>query len=128
MTLKAKILTSLSAVALIGGAVITTAAIGISTPAAAQSQSAKSVVDTAKARGTIGETPAGYLAVVGGETAAERNAMNEINIRRKALYTRKARQENLQIEVIAAVFGEKQILKAAPGQKVMSASGGWETK
>ena len=36
MTLKAKILTSLSAFALIGGAVITTTAIGISTPAAAQ--------------------------------------------------------------------------------------------
>ena len=128
MTLKAKILTSLSAFALIGGAVITTTAIGISTPAAAQSQSAKSVVDAAKARGTIGETPAGYLAVVSGETAAERNAMNEINIRRKALYTRKARQENLQVEVIAAVFGEKQILKATPGQKVVNASGGWETK
>ena len=63
-----------------------------------------------------------------GETAAERNAMNESNIRRKALYTRKALQENLQVEVIAAVFGEKQILKATPGQKVMNASGGWETK
>jgi len=86
--------------------------LGTSESALAQSQSAKVIVDTAKERGTIGETPAGYLAIVGGETAAERNAMNEINIKRKALYTRKARAENLQVEVVAAIFGEKQILKA----------------
>ena len=109
MTLKTKILTGLSAVALLAGGVVTVTTLGASEPAYAQTQSAKSVVDAAKARGTIGETPAGYLAVVGGETAAERNAMNEINIGRKALYTRKARDENLQVEVVAAIFGEKQI-------------------
>lgn len=128
MTFKTKILTSLSALALIGGGVVAITAIGVSQPAAAQTQSAKSVVDSAKNRGTIGETPAGYLAIVGGETAAERNAMNEINIGRKALYTRKARKENLQVEVVAAVFGEKQILKATRGQKVMAANGTWKTK
>jgi len=128
MTLKAKILTSLSALALVGAGVVTVTVLGTAQPAIAQTQSAKSVVDAAKARGTIGETPAGYLAVVGGETAAERNAMNEINIGRKALYTRKARKENLQVEVVAAVFGEKQILKAASGQKVMNSNGTWRTK
>ena len=87
MTLKTKILTGLSAVALLAGGVVTVTTLGASEPAYAQTQSAKSIVDAAKARGTIGETPAGYLAVVGGETAAERNAMNEINIGRKALYT-----------------------------------------
>lgn len=128
MTLKTKILTSLSALALLSGGFIAVTALSLSEPAVAQTQSAKSVVDAAKARGTIGETPAGYLAVVGGETAAERNAMNEINIGRKALYTRKARDENLQVEVVAAVFGEKQIVKAAPGQKVMNSNGTWRTK
>ena len=128
MTLKTKILTGLSAVALLAGGVVTVTTLGASEPAYAQTQSAKSVVDAAKARGTIGETPAGYLAVVGGETAAERNAMNEINIGRKALYTRKARDENLQVEVVAAIFGEKQILKAPRGQKVMGANGAWQTK
>lgn len=128
MTLKTKILTSLSALAIIGGGLITVTTLGVSEPATAQTVSAKSVVDAAKARGTIGETPAGYLAVVGGETAAERNAMNEINIGRKALYTRKARDENLQIEVVAAVFGEKQIAKARPGHKIMTARGTWQTK
>lgn len=128
MTLKTKILTSFSALALLGTGVITVTTLGVSEPAIAQTQSAKAIVDAAKARGTIGETPAGYLAIVGGETAAERNAMNEINIGRKAVYTRKARAENLQVEVVAAIFGEKQILKAAPGHKVMSANGSWQTK
>jgi len=128
MTLKTKVLTSLSALALLGGGFIAVTTLGISQPAIAQTQSAKSVVDAAKDRGTIGETPAGYLAIVGGETAAERNAMNEINIGRKALYTRKARDENLQVEVVAAIFGEKQILKAAPGQKVMNPNGSWRKK
>jgi len=128
MTLKTKILTSLSAVALLTGGLTTVILLGTSESALAQSQSAKVIVDTAKERGTIGETPAGYLAIVGGETAAERNAMNEINIKRKALYTRKARAENLQVEVVAAIFGEKQILKARSGHKVMSAGGSWQTK
>jgi len=128
MTLKTKILTGLSAVALVAGGVVAVTTLGASEPAFAQTQSAKSIVDAAKARGTIGETPAGYLAVVGGETAAERNAMNEINIGRKALYTRKARDENLQVEVVAAIFGEKQIVKASRGQKVMGANGAWQTK
>jgi len=128
MTLKTKILTSLSAVALLTGGLTTVILLGTSESALAQSQSAKVIVDTAKERGTIGETPAGYLAIVGGETAAERNAMNEINIKRKALYTRKARAENLQVEVVAAIFGEKQILKARSGHKVMSTGGSWQTK
>lgn len=128
MTLKTKFLTSLTALAVISGGTIALTTLGMSSTAAAQSQSAKSVVDAAKARGTIGETPAGYLAVVGGETAAERNAMNEINIRRKALYISKARKENVQVEMVAAIFGEKQILKAPRGQKVMSANGSWQTK
>jgi len=128
MTLKTKILTGLSAFALIAGGLTTVTLLGASEPAMAQTQSAKTIVDAAKARGTVGETPAGYLAVVGGETAAERNAMNEINIKRKALYTRKARAENLQVEVVAAIFGEKQIAKAASGHKIMSAGGSWQTK
>ena len=128
MTLKTKILTGLSAVALLAGGVVTVTTLGASEPAYAQTQSAKSVVDAAKARGTIGETPTGYLAVVGGETAAEHNAMNEINIGRKNEYTRLARATNTQVDVVAAVTGEKLIQKAPRGHKVMGANGAWQTK
>jgi len=129
MTLKNKILSAFSALALIAGGTVAFTTLS-STPAVAQSQSAKSVVDSAKAKGVIGETIAGYLAETGSGSisAAERAAMNEINIGRKSIYTRKARAENLQVEVVAAVFGEKQIAKAKSGEKVMDSSGSWRTK
>lgn len=129
MTLKKTVFTAISAVALLAGGTMAIATLG-GTDATAQAQSAKSIVDSAKSKGVIGETVAGYLAETGSGsvTAAQRAAMNEINIGRKSIYTRKARAENLQVEVVAAVFGEKQLAKAARGEKIMDASGTWRTK
>ena len=129
MTLRNKIFTALAAVSLLAGGTFAAATFGAS-DATAQAQSAKAVVDVAIKKGTIGETVAGYLAETGSGSlsAAERAAMNEVNIGRKSIYTKKARAENLQVEVVAAVFGEKQIAKAAPGSKIMDASGSWRTK
>ncbi len=129
MTLKKTIFAAISAVALLAGGTVAIASLG-ATSAAAQAQSAKSIVDAAINKGTIGETVAGYLAETGAGSlsSAERAAMNEINIGRKSIYTKKARAENLQVEVVAAVFGEKQIAKAKAGDKVMDSSGVWRTK
>ena len=129
MTLKKTVFTAISAVALLAGGTMVVASFG-GTAATAQAQSAKSIITSAKAKGTIGETIAGYLAETGSGSvsAAERAAMNEINIGRKSIYTKKARAENLQVEVVAAVFGEKQLAKANPGEKIMDASGAWRTK
>ena len=129
MTLKKTVFTAISAVALLTGGTVAVASFG-GTTATAQAQSAKSIIKSAKAKGRIGETIAGYLAETGSGpiSAAERAAMNEINIGRKSIYTKKARAENLQVEVVAAVFGEKQLAKARPGEKVMDASGAWRTK
>lgn len=98
--------------------------------AQAQTQNAKSIVDKALAEGVIGETVSGYLAPVSGATVSQgiRNAMNEINIGRKSVYTRLARQQSLSVEVVAALTGEKQIAKAPAGQKVLDRSGQWRTK
>ena len=129
MTLKKTLFTAISALALLAGGTMAMSALG-GTEATAQAQSAKSVIDGAKAKGVVGETVAGYLAETGSGavSAAERAAMNEINIGRKSIYTKKARAENLQVEVVAAIFGEKQIAKAASGEKVMDSSGTWRTK
>ena len=129
MTFKKTIFTAISAVAILAGGTLAMATLG-GTEATAQAQSAKSIISKAKAKGNIGETVAGYLAETGSGTlsSAERAAMNEINIGRKSIYTKKARAENLQVEVVAAVFGEKQLAKAKPGEKVMDASGSWRTK
>lgn len=96
--------------------------------AIAQSSSAKSIVDDAKNKGLIGETPAGYLALV--ESDAPQSvvdAMNEINIGRKSVYTRRAREQKVSVDVLAALTGEKLVKAARPGQKVMSTSRRWVT-
>jgi len=97
-------------------------------PVAAQAQvSAKAVVDKAIADGIVGETAAGYLALVNGSASpAVTNAMNEINIGRKSVYTRRAREQGVSIEVLAALTGEKQLAKAKPGTKVLTQQG-WVT-
>jgi len=99
------------------------------TNAAAQTRSAKTVVDQAIKDGIVGETAAGYLALVTGSADPKIvNAMNEINIGRKSLYTSKAREENVPLDQIAALFGEKQLAAAKPGEKVLTAQGRWVSK
>ena len=129
MTFKKIAFSAISALALLAGGTVAIATFG-GTDATAQAQSAKSIITKAKAEGTIGETIAGYLAETGSGSvsAAQRAAMNEINIGRKSIYTKKARAENLQVEVVASVFGEKQLAKAKPGEKIMDSSGSWRTK
>jgi len=127
-TLMKTILGGFAAVALLtGGAVVmNTAGINV---AHAQS-SAKATVDAAIARGEVGETITGYLEVVEGAapSSAVRNAMNEINIARKSVYTRAASKSTEPAKVFAQLTGEKQIKKAAPGTYVKDASGVWQKK
>ena len=83
------------------GALLGAGAIALNTQglnsAQAQSASAKATVDSAKAAGKIGETAAGYLDAVNNQSldAATSAAMKEINIARKALYTRLANEQNV---------------------------------
>lgn len=94
----------------------------------AYAANAKIVVDQAVAAGRIGETIGGYLAAVGSVNDAERNAMNEINIRRKSVYTNLAKQKGVSVDVIARLSGEKQLAKAASGEMIMDESGSWKPK
>ena len=89
---------------------------------------AKSIVDAAKARGEVGERIDGYLAVVTDTSTEVKAAVDEINIGRKQVYTRLAREQNVKIEVVARLTGEKQIAKAAPDDMVMGEDGVWTKK
>ena len=124
-----KLLKTIAAAALVGVAGLAVTAF-VAEPAVAQSTAAKSTVDQAKSEGVIGETIGGYLAVVAGAnpSAAQRAAMDEINIGRKAVYTDLARQQNVAVEVVAKLTGEKQVAKAPPGQKVLLENGTWSSK
>jgi len=96
----------------------------------AQTANAKATVDAAKARGEIGEQISGYLGVVDGASPSPAviDAYKEINIARKSVYTRLATQQNVQIDVVAQITGEKQIKKAASGHYVKDMSGEWKRK
>ena len=94
--------------------------------AVAQTSNAKAVVDQAKRDGFVGERIDGYLGLVTGYASKEvQAAVNEINIRRKSVYTNLARSQNVSVDVVAALSGEKLVAKAAPGTNVMDASGVW---
>jgi len=110
MTFKKTIFTAISAVAILAGGTLAVATLG-GTHATAQAQSSKSVIKAAKARGVIGETAAGYLAETGSGSvsAAERAAMNEVNIGRKSVYTRLARDQNQPLTRLSGFFYESSI-------------------
>ncbi len=127
MTFKKSITALLAAIFMVGGAVaITTSLAGT---AHAQASDAKQVVDQAKADGVIGESITGYLSAVSEPLPQDiEDAMNEINIGRKTVFTQKARQQNVQTEVIAQLTGEKLVANAPSGQKVRGADGVWISK
>lgn len=116
------------AFAVIGATAVTVMNTVAPQTAAAQTSSAKMIVDQAIRDGKVGETASGYLALVtGGADQKVINAMNEVNIGRKSVYTKLARAQNVQVEVVAAVTGEKQIARSPRGSKVLTAQGMWIT-
>ena len=127
-TLK-KFIGGFAALAILAGGAVALNTAGENT-AHAQLAPAKATVDAAIARGEIGEQIDGYLGVVNGASpsSAVRNAMAEINIARKSVYTRAATGNPQPASVYAQLTGEKQIKKAAPGTYVKDASGVWKKK
>ena len=128
MKLISKITMLALSAALLGAGAITFNAMALNT-AEAQAQSATAIVDAAKAAGKVGETAAGYLDAVNGQSldAATAAAMREVNIGRKSVYTQLARDQGVKPEVVAALTGEKQIAKANRGEYVLTAQG-WTRK
>ena len=94
--------------------------------ALAQTQSAKEIVDQAKTQGLVGEQLDGYVGFVStGVSAKIRAAVNEINITRKSIYTKKAREKSVAISDVAGLMGEKLIARAPQGQMVKLGDGQW---
>ena len=128
MKMKTLLLSGLAMFAFAGSAI---AIVQMSTgeTAMARVSGAKAIVDTAIRDGIVGETASGYLALANSSAASSQiiAAMNEINIGRKVVYTRLAEQQNVQIEVVAALTGEKQLAGSARGTKIMNKQGMWVT-
>ena len=87
------------------------------------------VIERAIASGVVGERADGFLGLVKGSADPEvQRKVNEVNVKRRALYERLSRETGTTVEQVGIITGEKQIAKAAPGHYYMNAAGQWVTK
>lgn len=102
-----------------------TALIGFAAPAFAQRDPAYAA---ARAAGQIGEKMDGYIGIVGAETAELRKIVNDINIKRRAVYSERAKATNATLEEYALTAGCQAILATSAGEKYQAPGGGWQTR
>ncbi len=82
----------------------------------------------ARAEGRVGEQPDGYLGIVGAADKGLQDMVNEINIKRRSLYSNKAQENKATIEAYALTAGCQAIARTEPGEKYMSPDGRWQTR
>ncbi len=98
---------------------------GIAAPAMAQRDPA---YDAARRAGQIGEKMDGYLGVVGGGDAALRKIVDDLNIKRRAVYAEKAQAANATLEEYAFTSGCLAIARTTAGEKYQAPDGSWQTR
>ena len=106
-------------------AAATTAIGGLATPAFAQRDPAYAA---ARSAGQVGERMDGYLGIVVAETPALRRIVNDINIKRRAVYSERAKATNATIEEYAFTAGCQAILATVSGEKYQAPDGSWQTR
>jgi len=100
----------------------------LSLEAAAQGDSA---IDSARASGLIGEQADGYLGFVPGASISGdlRGRVEQINIRRRALYTQRATERNATVnEMAAAVACEVFQSRIQVGERYRDEGGQWRQR
>ena len=97
----------------------------LASPASAQRDHAYAA---ARANGTVGEQIDGYLGIVGDETPALRDLVNDINIKRRAVYTQRAQSNQATLEAYATTAGCQAIARTVPGEKYQAPDGTWRTR
>jgi len=98
---------------------------GLAAPALAQRDPAYAA---ARASGKVGEKIDGYLGIVGSGDAALQAIVNDINIKRRAVYAEKAKAANATLEEYALTAGCQAILATSPGEKYQAPDGSWQTR
>lgn len=99
--------------------------------AAPSSAQVPAEVSQARAAGTVGEQADGYLGIAPGSqvSAAVRGHVDQINIQRRGLYTRRAAERNVTVnEMAAAVACEVFQNRIAVGERYRNAAGQWRQR
>ena len=81
----------------------------------------------AKAAGQIGEKIDGYVALVTGPGSL-RAVVDDINIKRKAVYAERAQANHATVEEFAFSAGCNLIAKTRPGEKYQAPDGSWQVR
>jgi hypothetical protein len=103
-------------------AVLIAAVLAVPLPAAALD------LDTAKARGLLGERPDGYVEVVDVGAPAEVKALAEdVNAKRRVAYEKVARQNGAPVADVAKIAGKK-LIDNAPRGTFVKIDGKWVKK
>lgn len=97
----------------------------LASPAQAQRDPA---YQSARDSGAVGEKMDGYLGVVGASNAAVQAMVDDINIRRRAVYAQRAQAENATLEEYAFTAGCLAIARTVPGEMYQAPDGSWQQR
>jgi len=84
--------------------------------------------EAARAAGQIGEKMDGYLGIVGAATPDLRAMVDDLNIKRKAVYAQKAQAQHATVEEYAFTSGCLLIAQTKPGEQYQAPNGSWATR
>jgi uncharacterized protein YdbL (DUF1318 family) len=82
----------------------------------------------ARSGGQVGEKMDGYLGIVGGATPMLRALVDDLNIKRRAVYSQKAQAQRVTVEEYAFTSGCLLIGQTTVGEKYQAPGGGWQTR
>lgn len=87
-------------------------------------------LDAAKQAGQIGERFDGYVGLVnaGGASDEIKRYVDDVNARRREVYTRLSQDTGQSMASIARKTAEKQFQSAQSGEFIMSDAGKWQSK
>lgn len=99
-------------------------ALALAAPAFAQAGAVAAAMDA----GTVGARADGYLGVAGSVSADVRAQVEQINIKRRALYTDKAAARGVSVEEIAAATGCQTLKRVSPGRAYSLDGSSWRVR
>ncbi len=90
-------------------------------------QAAALTLNDARTQGRVGETLSGYIAPVA-QDADTLALVNRINAARAESYQKLADSNNLPVDEVAKMAGQKLVARAQPGEYVKGINGRWLKK
>lgn len=97
----------------------------VAAPALAQRDPAYAA---AREAGKVGEQADGYLGIVDSADPALQRMVDDINIKRRAVYAEKAKENNATLEAYALTAGCQAVARTTPGEKYRAPDGSWQTR